>query len=257
MSEGGFFILLILFGLYLIYRTLRQQVELKHQFRDFYAGFSHELKTPIASMKLQAETLHARDLPKGQARHLLENMLDDLERLELAIENILDAFRFESHRISLDFQTTEIDSWIRRKIEKISIAYADRDLELKLDLDSGACVNLDGRLFESVLANIMQNSVRYADGKPSLTVTTVLDRERNEVRISFADEGIGIERDGLERIFEKYHRIRDEDGMKWKGAGLGLFLAREIVRVHRGRIWAESEGAERGTTVVITLPVES
>lgn len=252
LMEGGFFIFLIIAGLYLIYRTIRQQVRLQQQFKDFFAGFSHELKTPIASVKLQAETLLARDLKKEQRSRLMENMLDDIERLELSIENILDVFRFESGKMKLDLEPIDIDSWIRETMEKMVQAFTDRGLVLRLDLSTGARVDLDERYFLTVLANIVQNCVRYTQGTPELTITSTVTE--GIVKLSFADVGIGIDPADLDRVFEKYYRSQNENGLRWKGSGLGLFLSRRIVTDHGGRMWAESEGAGKGATFLITLP---
>ena len=231
ITEGIFFVVLIIFGLAIIYRVLRQQVLLKQQFKDFFAGFSHELKTPLAAMKLQTETLISLKLDREKQLHLLENMLEDQERLELAIENILDVFRYESGKLTMQTVPTDLD----------------------VDLNCDGTVNLDDRYFYTVIANIVQNSVRYAQDKPQLRIATSCN-DAGAV-ITFSDAGIGIDPSDVEQIFEKYFRIDEKSKIRHKGTGLGLFLSRQIVLAHNGTIRAESEGYGKGTNFIITLPM--
>ena len=251
--EGVFFVVLILIGLVIIYRVLRQQVIQQQQFKDFFAGFSHELKTPIAAMKLQTETILSLDLPKEKRDKLLNNMLEDLERLELTIENILDVFRIEAGRLRVDVRPVSLDPWLEESIKTHARSFAEDRLRIDFELASAAQADLDERYFQTVLANIVQNCVRYANGDPSLSVRSEL--RDTEVELRFRDSGVGFKPEDGERIFEKYYRIDGENGQKHKGAGLGLFLSRQIVVAHGGEIRAESEGVGRGAEFVITLPI--
>lgn len=251
--EGAFFVVLILIGLVIIYRVLRQQVIQRQHFRDFFAGFSHELKTPIAAMKLQTETILSLDLPKEKRDKLLGNMLEDLERLELTIENILDVFRIEAGRLRIDTRPVLLDPWLEETIESHARAFAEVRLHIDFELRAGAHVDIDERYFQTVLANIIQNSVRYAAGDPRLSVRSA--RQGGKVELRFSDSGVGFTPEDSERIFEKYYRIDGENGQKHKGAGLGLFLSRQIVIAHGGSIRAESRGEGAGAEFVITLPI--
>ncbi|MCG8455051.1 MAG: HAMP domain-containing histidine kinase, partial [Holophagales bacterium] len=243
----------ILIGLVIIYRVLRQEVVQQRQFKDFFAAFSHELKTPIAAMKLQTETILSLDLPKEKRDKLLANMLEDLERLELTIENILDVFRIEAGRLRIDARPVELDPWLKENLETHARAFAEHRLNIDFDLRSAANVALDERYFQTVLANIIQNCVRYANGDPTLSVRSEL--RDGEAELSFRDSGVGFRPEDCERIFEKYYRIDGENGQKHKGAGLGLFLSRQIVVAHGGSISAASDGEGTGAEFVITLPI--
>lgn len=255
VSEGIFFLVLIIFGLTLIYRVLRHEVLLKQQFKDFFAGFSHELKTPIAAMKLQAETLLTRELPPDKREKFLEHMLQDVERLELTIENILDVFRYESGRLKMDRRPVELDAWLEAGLDTLARPFAHQGLTLERDIASGAVVFIDERYFQNVVANLLQNAVRYAHGTPWLRVTTRLTGGTAELR--FADRGIGIEPREAQQIFEKFYRGDNANSLKHKGTGVGLFLSRQIVLAHGGSIRAESAGEGKGTEFVITLPARS
>lgn len=253
ITEGIFFVVLIIFGLAIIYRVLRQQVLLKQQFKDFFAGFSHELKTPLAAMKLQTETLISLKLDREKQLHLLENMLEDQERLELAIENILDVFRYESGKLTMQTVPTDLDVWLEKSLESSARAYREQGLDLDVDLNCSGTVNLDDRYFYTVIANIVQNSVRYAQDKPQLRIATSCNDDG--AVITFSDAGIGIDPSDVEQIFEKYFRIDEKSKIRHKGTGLGLFLSRQIVLAHDGTIRAESEGYGKGTNFIITLPM--
>jgi signal transduction histidine kinase len=255
VSEGVFFLILIVFGLTLIYRVLRHEVLLKQQFKDFFAGFSHELKTPLAAMKLQTETLLSRELPPETRGKLLEHMLQDVERLELTIENILDVFRYEAGRLQMDRRPMDLDSWLESSLETLARPFEQQGLVLERDFASQAVVFIDERYFQNVLANLMQNAVRYARETPWLRVTARMVKGRAEMR--FSDRGIGLDPREAQQIFEKFYRGDHANSLKHKGTGVGLFLSRQIVLAHGGAIHAESAGEGLGTTFVITLPARS
>jgi signal transduction histidine kinase len=254
LMEGAFFVTLLLYGLYIIYRALRQQVMLRQQYRDFFAGFSHELKTPIASMKLQIETIQSLPLSEEKRSQLLSNMLEDLDQLELTIENILDTFRFESGALQIETTPLELDNWLERNLRSTARAYSDKSLEIRTEMLSGATVMLDERYFIAVVANLVQNCVRYSKGDPSLLVSTKTVDEFVEIR--FSDKGLGIPPEELEQVFNQYFRS-GENSIKHKGSGLGLYLSRQIVSAHGGKIFAQSAGNGKGTDFVVQLPLRS
>ena len=253
ISEGVFFIVLILLGLYQIYRVLKHQMFLKQQFRDFFAGFSHELKTPLASMKLQLETQLSIDLPENKRKELNENMLEDVERLELSLENILDVFRYESGELRMVPQPVDIDGWLRHTADSFVRSYHAESLKVHYDLASQAMVAIDDRYFHTVVANLVQNSFRYSEVSPVLYISSC--RQGDEVLLRFRDEGVGLEADEIEKVFRKFYRADQDHSLKHKGVGIGLFLCRQIVEAHQGEIAVSSEGKNKGAIFTIKLKV--
>lgn len=257
ITEGGFFLVLILAGLLLIFRVLKREIDLKNQFKDFFTGFSHELKTPIASLKLQAETMRSRELAKEQREHLLDNILTDIEQLELSLDNILDVFRYEAEAVALDLTPLEFDEWLRQVVDRMMYIHSHSGLEVDLRLSSGAIVKLDDRYMTSVISNLFQNSVRYADqSEPSVTIATSLSDD-GTLHLQYEDNGMGIEPEEAETIFEKYYRSGRAHSLQHKGSGVGLFVVRQVVKLHGGGILAEGRGKGAGLRFLITLPAEN
>lgn len=253
LSEGLFFFILIILGLLQIYRVLRHQVFLKQQFRDFFAGFSHELKTPLASMQLQLETLLTLELTESKRRELQENMLEDVERLELSLENILDVFRYESGELRMVPQQVDLDGWLQHSVESFIRPYQEDGIKVIFDLNSQSMVEIDDRYFTTVVGNLIQNSYRYSGDSPVIYVETATDGKW--AVITFRDEGVGLNAEEADRVFEKFYRAEEESTLKHKGVGLGLFLSRKIVLAHHGEIAVVSEGRNKGASFIIKLKV--
>ena len=252
LLEGAFFALLILVGLWLIYLTLRQQIRMKRQAEDFFATFSHELKSPLASIRLQLETLAERELAKEIFMKLLNNMEQDLERLQLSIDNILDIYSLESKGFSLQKEKVVISDWISRTIDYLSSGYVAEGMRIERDLECRAEVAIDPRAFETVVGNLLQNAHRYGGENKRLHVSA--EESNGRVEISFRDEGIGFEPGKAGKLFDKFYRIPHENGTCWKGAGLGLYLTKMIVEAHGGSITAHSAGPGKGSEFIIELP---
>jgi hypothetical protein len=254
VSEGTFFVGLLLAGLGLIYLTLRREVGLHRQQSNFVAAVTHEFRSPLASLRLYLETLHlgrVRD-PEAQARHI-ETMLADVDRLEQLIENLLDAGRLDRLGLHLRFEEAWLEELLATWIEEASPALARRSAKIAPDLQGGVFVRLDPELFRTVLRNLVDNAVKY--GGPEPTVEVRLRAEGREARLEVRDRGIGVEPHELDRIFERFYRVGDEMVRSVRGTGLGLYLVREIVRAHGGRVWAESRGRGKGLAVIVCLPL--
>jgi signal transduction histidine kinase len=253
ITEGGFFIVLIFLGLAIIYRILRHEIALKQQFKDFFSSFSHELKTPIASVKLQLETMQAHTLEEEQRRKLLGNMLEDMEKLELSLDNILDAFSYEAEAINLEKTPTDFDDWLRMKLEEARRLHDERSLQLVSSIDSGAVTDLDDRYMSSVVSNLVQNSVRYSR-EGAAKVNTEVKLQGKRILWIYEDSGLGIDPAEAEDIFEKFYRSDKAHALKHKGSGIGLYLTRKIIEGHGGRILAQPRESGQGIRFEIRLP---
>jgi signal transduction histidine kinase len=252
--EGGFFILLILAGLFTIYRIFKHELSLKQQFKDFFAAFSHELKTPIAAIKLQLETIQTRQLPEEQQQKLISNMIEDTDALELSLDNILDAFRYDSGAIRLDRHRVNFDNWLEETVNKVLIPHSQTSLKVERDFASGAKVAIDERYMNSVVSNLILNSIRYSNKtNPEIQIETL--RSDDILIWKYRDNGLGIEPHEAEDIFQRFYRSDQAHSLEHKGSGIGLFLTKKIVEAHDGKIQAIGTGTGNGIQFIITLPV--
>lgn len=238
-------------------KILKSQEELKQALivRDeFLSIASHELKTPLTSLKLQCD-LFIHKFKKGQslsteayekfARNT-SNMVNKLTRL---VDDMLDISRVQSSRLSLNKENVEVCSLLHEAIEQLKPVFNMADSELPI---VETCQEIKGSFdklrLEQVFNNILTNAIRYGGGSP----VTVKAEMRNQLAlITIKDEGPGIPKDKLERIFDRFERARSDNEVR--GLGLGLYITKQIVEAHAGKIWAESE-LGKGSTFYIQLP---
>lgn len=250
-SEGSFFVMLIILGAYLIYRSVRQSAELRKRQHNFVAAVTHELKAPLASVKLYTETLERPDLDRQKQLQYIERSLEDVARLEELIDNILLAGRFERKGFDLRAQKTNFSEDVAEYVESLQ-GLLDRygfTLYSSVEPDLWAVTDYDA--MRRVLNSIVENAVKYSGDCREAKLTVW--REGAYVRMSIKDCGMGIPADELEHVFDAFYRVGDEMTRKIEGTGLGLYLVREIVAAHGGKVAVESEGTGKGTTVTVTL----
>ena len=244
----------ILVGMYLIFIYLNRQRNLTKSYDNFIANVTHELKSPLASIQLYLETMMKRSIGRERQVEFLTLMIDDAQRLRSLIDAILEIAGLEQKGLARRFELFEkADPVIRQLFEK-SIA------QLKIDVDAVqidgsaecACV-IDQNALKIVFDNILENSVKYSTEAVRLNI--MLSCTSKWLIIDITDWGIGVQARNQKKIFRKFHRIDRDDSPNVKGTGLGLFLVREIIRYHGGRISAQSGGVGLGTTIRIELPV--
>lgn len=256
---GIIFFAVIITGLVFNTIFLVREIRRNEQHDSFINAVTHELKTPITSIRLYLETLKTRDVDEAQRREFYDIMLADAARLQHTVEQVLRASRTNHRRRHIDASLINLEELAGECIEMSRARY---------NLGAGAIryagmTNGDGRAaalvrgdldeLRSALLNLLDNAVKYSDKEIDVSVEVgVLDAKRAAVRIS--DKGIGIPSGQIKRIFNRFYRVPGRFMARVKGTGLGLFIVRSVVRKHGGRVFAESEGAGRGSTFTIELP---
>lgn len=219
---------------------------------NFINNFTHELKTPVTSMQLYLETFRKYELPRPMQLKYIDYMLADVSRLTANINRILNLARLESKLY--DLKPVEVD--LAKTVEEFTRknSHLFQGCAITVHNPSGRAFNspVDLPLFEMLLMNLLTNAMKYNDSKePTVTVTfTPLPAH---LAIDFADNGRGLTKRECKKIFKKFYRV-DKDGAPQNSSGLGLSFVESIVKIHHGRIRAQSAGPGRGTTVTITLP---
>jgi signal transduction histidine kinase len=226
-------------------RELKMQMQLQE---DFVSTISHELRTPLGFIKGYSTSLLRKDTSWDEAttQEFLTIIDEEADRLSLLIENVLESARLQSKTLPLRFQPLRLDAVLRDVATRLRARY--KDLEVNMDLHTTLPVQGDGVRIAQVFDNLFTNAIKYAPGSP---IDVTLSQTEELAVVQFKDHGPGIPQESLPLIFERFYRARSE---KATGTGLGLFICKQIIDAHRGKIWAESTLGQ-GTTFFIELPM--
>jgi signal transduction histidine kinase len=247
---------LIIAGIIVYTVFLVREIRRNEQHDAFINAVTHELKTPIASIRLYLETLQARDVSEAQRREFYRVMLDDADRLQQTVEQVLKAGVAGqrgklAHRAPVDIpalaQETAQTARLRHHLAHDAIV-----VSMATPVEAGLFVNGDADELRTVLANLLDNAVKYSRDGVHVSVE-VAAPSPDTVWVRIKDRGVGIPQAQLKRIFNRFYRFQAH-GFKVKGTGLGLFIVRSIVKQHGGRVFAQSEGEGRGAIFTMELP---
>jgi signal transduction histidine kinase len=253
---GVIFFGLIIAGLVLNTTFLVREIRRNEQHDAFINAVTHELKTPLASIRLYLETLKSRDVPEARRQEFYDIMLADGDRLLHTVEQVLHAGRTAQKKRALNLSHVELGRLVRECMELTRLRHgldADAIRYVESPAAAGAEVSGDREELRAAVSNLLDNAVKYSDKGVSVEVELApLDERTVAVRVK--DNGIGIHRDQLKRIFKRFYRVPGQFMARFKGTGLGLFIVHSIVKRHGGHVYAESEGLGRGSTFTIRLP---
>jgi signal transduction histidine kinase len=253
MLIGGYALFLaIIVGLILFIVWLAKQIRLNQRQQNFIDSVTHELKSPLTSLKLYLETMQLRKLPPEKQAEFVALMLADVERLNMLIDHVLEAARVEQRRKEYPLVAIEL-----RPLLEVSVAMVRN----RHDLPDGAVVLESPPLkvmtnpvgLEIVLTNLLDNAVKYSLDRVKVTVKACATGD-GHVAIAIIDEGVGIPRNQIKRVFQRFHRVGNELTRIRKGTGLGLYIVKETLKSLHGSIRATSPGENRGSVFTVTLP---
>ena len=253
---GVIFFAAIILGLILNTSFLVREIRRNEQHDSFINAVTHELKTPIASIRLYLETLQRREVDERQRQQFYQLMLEDADRLLGTVEQVLKAGEMGYKRSALHRAETDFGSLVR---ECMDLARRRHHLEPSSlqyqgpSNGSGARVEADPAELRTAVSNILDNAIKYSGDKVDISVQLEMPDEKRVV-LRVRDRGIGIPPHALKRVFKRFYRVPGRSSSQVKGTGLGLFIVRAIARSHGGRVSAESAGLARGTTITFELP---
>jgi two-component system, OmpR family, sensor histidine kinase SenX3 len=253
---GVIFFLLLIGGMVLNTIFLVREIRRNEQHDSFINAVTHELKTPVASIRLYLQTLQARELDEPRRQEFYRIMLEDSDRLLHTIDQVLragsagsrlrrtartpvDLGEIARECVTLARTRFRLDDGVLRYEERLS---GDRPM-----------VNGDVDELKAAVWNLIDNAVKYSSGDVDISVG-VRDEAGGRVSVRVTDRGVGISPVELKRIFRRFYRVPASVALRTKGSGLGLFIVRSVARKHGGRAFAESEGAGRGSTFTLLLP---
>lgn len=236
-GEGTVFLLILLYGIYTVRQAIGRETQLTSQQKNFILSVSHELKTPIAATKLQLQTLLKHELDRDRQKQLLNNALSETNRLNKLIEDVLLANQIENNNLSVHKETFNLAEVTEAVVKNYFSPYLS-DGRLTLTIQPGMLITGDKLLIPSVIINLVENAIKYSFDQVMVRVS--LRREHEQAVLEIADNGSGIAADDKEKVFEKFYRSGSEDTRKTKGTGLGLYIVKEIVTAHGGKITVDA-----------------
>ncbi len=244
---------IILLGIFTIFVYNQKTVRLYRLQHNFINNFTHELKTPVTSLKLFLETFLKHELPRNDRQKYIDYMLQDVNRLSENINRILNLAKIESKSYEAEFVNLDLTDVIRQFIKSNHRLLTNCEINVKMPSAGQFCYAIDRPLFEMLLMNLITNAIKYNQSdKPRIEITFETDRGKLYVR--FADNGMGLAKPELRKIFRKFYQIGHADDMTAKGSGLGLYLAQSIARIHKGKMTAASPGSGQGSIFTLRLP---
>ncbi|GAB4360561.1 MAG: HAMP domain-containing sensor histidine kinase [Bryobacter sp.] len=255
---GVIFFLVVLAGLVLNTIFLVREIRKNEQQDAFLNSVTHELKTPVASIKLYLETLEQREVPPEKRAHFYRIMHADTDRLLGTIEQVLEASRVGSRR-AVDRQRVAfagvVEECIETALDRHHLPPEALRYQKKLPTGDRAVLEGDALELKSAVTNLLDNAVKYSGAEVRIAVELErLDPQRVALRVR--DHGVGIPEGELKRIFSRFYRIPNAVAARVKGTGLGLFIVRNVARRHGGRVYAESAGAGQGSTFTLEIASE-
>lgn len=257
MIFGVIFFALIIAGLALNTIFLVREIRRNEQHDSFLNAVTHELKTPIASIRLYLETLQAREVDEAKRREFYQIMLDDSDRLLHTVEQVLRASRTGHSRRQLQRAVLDLTELAR---DCVTLARTRTHLDAEalrfvaaLPAGERALVRGDADELSAAIANLIDNAIKYSDAAVRITVEVVAVNDK-QVAVRVSDHGIGIPAKQLKQIFKRFYRVPRRITSRVKGTGLGLFIVRSVAGKHGGKTFAESAGEGLGSIFTIQLP---
>lgn len=253
---GIVFFALIITGLILNTVFLVREIRRSEQHDAFLNSVTHELKTPIASIKLYLETLKSREVSPEKRAEFYDVILSDTNRLLHTVEQVLAAGRAGEKKRQMNVENIDISSVLYRAADIVRRRYNLADNVLRItDPPDDLLVLGDESDLITVFVNLLDNAVKYSNEDRKISVRMKKTALNNKVDIFIRDNGLGIPRDELKRIFKRFYRVHNAAAKETKGTGLGLAIVRTIIKKHGGKISVDSKGEGRGTTFVVQLPL--
>ena len=249
---GSLLFLLLIAGLVLIVILLLREVRLNERQSNFISAVTHELKTPVASLRLYLDTLELRDLSDVRRNDFYRTMRQDLDRLNATINNVLNAAMYTDRPI-VDPQPLDLAKLVRRAIELTRTRHQLPREAIECAGPERLVLRGDASALETAVLNLLDNAVKYSKDAVAVRVE-VWGTGDGLAHLRVQDHGIGMSRAHLAFVFNRFYRIGAEVRRSSTGTGLGLFIVKSVVKGHHGTVSAESAGPDRGSTFTVTLP---
>lgn len=249
---GGLFFVVIMGVLITFSVFLGREIQEVRRQDSFIDAVTHELKSPLASLRLCLETLARPALAEGQREELRQMMLDDVDRLSQFIDDVLHASRLSMDRTGVTLAPVSLKAFAETTVALALERQRAEGTPVRLEVPPELELLTDATALSVILRNLLDNAIKYSSDRPEVSVR-VMDRG-DWVQIRVSDHGIGMAKGELKRVFQRFYRAPNEKVRARKGTGLGLFVVSTLARDLGGKAWAESAGPGEGATFVVELP---
>jgi len=251
VSEGAFFAVLLLVVIGLLWRSVRREVELERQHRNFLSAITHELKSPLAAMRLALETVIGGRATGDIARRFLANALEDTERLEGLVQKVLEATRYGDGWSEIDLRDTDLSLLVEESVDIFRRRAVANGVRFEAQIASDIHADVDHEAMAIAISNLLENAVKYGGDPPIVRIDLNIDG--NDAVLEVRDNGGGVPEEDLELIFGRFYRSGDEMTRTTGGTGLGLYLVQQIVAAHLGEVEVAATGPE-GSIFRLNIP---
>ena len=248
IAEGLFFTACLIFGLWVINRSANREVTLARQRRNFLLSITHELKSPIASLRLVLETIGKRELRREQLEQLCKGGLKDATRLQTLVEDLLLAARLEDNWRPLP-EPVDLSALARDIAARLQVRFPQTNIVLNIP-DNFPPLQADKSGMSAIMQNLLENAVKYSPEGASVELSA--ERLNDRVRLRVADQGRGIPDSEKHAVFEKFYRLGNEETRQTTGTGLGLYIVNQVVKAHGGSIRV-TDNKPQGTVFIIEM----
>lgn len=247
-GEGAAFLLVILIGAGIVYSTIQSRNRLSQQQSNFILSITHELKSPIAAVKLNLQTLNKRQLDEITQKKLIERSVTEADRLDDLCNNLLLASKMEDRHFEPGSEPLNLSALVR---EAAALMETRKKIQFDISIEKDCRVNGDALLWQLVVSNLLENAVKYGASEQNIAV--ILTQQEDQVHLQIKDFGQGIPDEEKPKIFKKFYRVGNENARKTKGTGLGLYLIAKIVNQFKGSI-SVRDNEPHGSVFDIVIP---
>ncbi len=251
LGEALFFILSLVIGIYIINRGYNREMIAAQERRNFLLSITHELKSPISSIRLVLETFLKRDLEKNQINQLSGTALEETERLTTLVEDLLLAAKMENHYEPV-LESVDAVDLIDQLVKRLQAKFPKAHFSFRHD-GQIPHIMADKTGLTSITLNLLENAIKYSPAPAKIEVAA--NQNGSFLLLDFLDQGYGITEKEKKKIFRKFYRTGSEDTRSTKGTGLGLYIVKEIVEAHQGKITIQ-DNQPRGSIFKIKLPLK-
>ena len=252
LGEGSVFLIILLVGIYFFQRTIKKESEFHQQQQNFLLSVTHELKSPLAAIKLVLQTLVKRDLTKEKRDQLIGNSIEDVGRLDDLVENMLLATRIENNSYSYPKELFDFSELVKSIYDR-AIITSENTRNFQQQIEENISIMGDRFALGSLINNILENAVKYSPAGAAIQVQ--LYQQSNKIFFIVADQGVGIADSERQKIFQKFYRSGNELTRQNKGTGLGLFIVEQVAKNHQAKV-VVSNNQPKGTIFEIIFNLE-
>jgi len=243
----------ILLGIILVFIYQRKTLALYRSQHKFINSFTHELKTPVTSLKLYLETMAKVELKRDKQTKYLGYMLADVARISENINGILNLARLEAKVQGVEFVVVDLVEEVAQFYRKNEQLFRTSDIIIKKSPGQYYYCSINHSLFQMMLMNLLSNGIRYNENdRPQITIG--FSQTEKSVQLSIADNGVGFKKSQAKKVFKKFFQIEQQSLTHAGGTGLGLYMVDQVVRLHKGKIVAQSDGPGKGSQFIVSLP---